>query len=70
MGQALRDKLGKRVRELRFLRGLKREELFLLLGFDNSYISKLEKGNINITLDKMEKIAEYFEISISELFDF
>lgn len=50
-------------------RKISREELSLNLGFDNSYISKLEKGNINITIDKLTIIADYFEIEIKDLFN-
>ena len=39
-----------------------------MLGFDNSYISKLEKGKINITIDKLSKIAKFFGVDIKELF--
>ena len=67
MSQEVRNKIAKRVQELRTSKSLKREELSLLLGFDNSYISKLEKGNINITIDKLDKIAKYFEVDIKEL---
>lgn len=67
MSQEIRNRIAKRVQELRTSKNLKREELSLLLGFDNSYISKLEKGNINITIDKLGKIAKYFEADIKEL---
>jgi len=67
MSQEVRNKIAKNVQELRTSKSLKREELSLLLGFDNSYISKLEKGNINITIDKLDKIAKYFEVDIKEL---
>lgn len=67
MSQEVRNKIAKSVQELRTSKSLKREELSLLLGFDNSYISKLEKGNINITIDKLDKIAKYFEVDIKEL---
>ena len=67
MSQEVRNKIAKSVQKLRTSKSLKREELSLLLGFDNSYISKLEKGNINITIDKLDKIAKYFEIDIKEL---
>ena len=62
MSQETRDILAKNIEKLRKKRGLRREELSLLLGFDNSYISKLEKSRINITLDKIEKIAKYFSV--------
>lgn len=63
-----REILAKNIIKLRTKRKLRREELSLLLGFDNSYISKLEKGKINITIDKLTKIADYFEVSAKDLF--
>lgn len=67
MSQEVRNKIAKSVQKLRTSKSLKMEELSLLLGFDNSYISKLEKGNINITIDKLDKIAKYFEVDIKDL---
>ena len=60
--------LADNVKSLREKKHLKREELSLLLGFDNSYISKIEKCRVNITIDKISKIAEYFEIEVKNLF--
>ena len=68
MSQDLRYKLSVNIKKLREVSNLKREELSLILGFDNSYISKLEKEKINITIDKIEQIAEYFNIKAYELF--
>lgn len=59
---------GKNVARLREKAKLTREELSLILGVDNSYVSKLEKGKINITIDKIEKIAKHFNINVSVLF--
>lgn len=70
MSQDIRNIIATNVSKLRVLRHLKREELSLLLGFDNSYISKLEKGKINITIDKLDKIASFFNVNIKELFNF
>ena len=67
MSQEVRNNIARNVSKLRISKNLKREELSLLLGFDNSYISKLEKGRINITIDKLDKIAKYFEVNIKEL---
>ena len=36
---------------------------------DNSYISKLERGNINVPIDVLQKIAEYFEVEVKDLFN-
>ena len=68
MSQEIRKTLATNVKQLREKSGLKKEKLSLLLEFDNSYISKLEKEKVNITIDRIEKIAEYFNISFNELF--
>lgn len=67
MSQEIRTILANNIKALRIKRKLKREELSLILGFDNSYISKLEKSRINITLDKLVKIAEFFETEVYKL---
>ena len=69
MSQEIRKILSENIKKLREKRGLKREQLALLLGFDNSYISKLEKGNVNITIDKIVKIANFFDTKVSDLLD-
>lgn len=60
--------LANNVKRLRSKLKIKREELSLALGFDNSYISKLEKGKINITIDKLSVIADYFNVGLVDLF--
>lgn len=67
MSQSIRNKIASNVKRLREKQGLKREELSLLLGVDNSYISKLEKSRINITIDKLEQLANIFKVGIIEL---
>ncbi len=61
MSQDIRQILANNVKNLRTQKKLSREELSLILGVDNSYVSKLEKCKINITLDKIEILANYFE---------
>jgi transcriptional regulator with XRE-family HTH domain len=68
MSQDLRKILATNVKKLREKSNLKKEKLSLLLEFDNSYISKLEKGRVNITIDKIQKIADFFEVNIKDLF--
>ena len=63
-----REILAKNITALRTKKNIRREELSLALGFDNSYISKLEKGKINITIDKLTLIADYFEVGVKDLF--
>ena len=59
MSQDIRQILANNIKNLRTQKKLSREELPLVLGVDNSYVSKLEKGKINITLDKIEMLANY-----------
>lgn len=63
-----KEKLAQNVRYYREKAGLTREALSLALGFENSYISKLERMNMNIGLDKLELIAKYFSIEVADLF--
>lgn len=59
--------IAKNVEKLRKEHKITKEKLSLSLGFDNSYISKLEKERINITIDKLDKIADYFGIESYQL---
>lgn len=64
MSQDIRQILANNIKNLRTQKKLSREESSLVLGVDNSYVSKLEKGKINITLDKIEMLANYFETEV------
>ena len=68
MSQYIRQILSDNIKNLRIQKKLSREELSLILGVDNSYISKLEKGKINITIDKIEMLANYFDTEVYMLF--
>ena len=69
MCHTARDIIAKNVRKYRELRGLKREGLSLLIDYDTSYISKLEKSKVNITIDTLETIANILEINLLKLFE-
>lgn len=67
MSQEIRQRIAINLKKYRQKLGITREELSLILGFDTSYISKLERKSINITIDRLQKIAGYFNIDIIEL---
>ena len=69
MSQVGRNKISHKVRELRGKVGLSREELSLRLNLDNSYISKLERERINISIDRLEDIANFFGVELKEFFE-
>lgn len=69
MNQSLRELVASNVKKYRIKLGYKREALSLLLGWDNSYISKLERGKVNITIDKLEALTNVLKINITDLFE-
>ncbi len=68
MNKNIKKKFGRNLRKIRKQKGVTQEEMSLCLGLDNSYIGKVENGNLNITIDKMILIADYFKINLAELF--
>ncbi len=65
----LANKLGKRIKELRNLKGISQEKFALKIGMDRTYFCTVESGKRNISLHNIEKIANGLNVSISELFD-
>lgn len=61
-------RFGKRIRELRLLKNISQEELGELAGLHRTYIGMIERGERNITLKNLEKIAKAFDMNIEEIF--
>ena len=59
---------GKRVSELRKEKGFSQEKLALESDIDRTYISDIEKGNRNVSLEIVNKISKTLDINISQLF--
>jgi transcriptional regulator with XRE-family HTH domain len=55
---------GKKVKQYRNARGISQDELSKLSGLSRGYLSKLEKGEKNISLLNIEKIAISLRIGI------
>ena len=66
----IQKQFGERVRELRKQKGFSQESLALACGLDRTYIGGVERGERNISLINIHKIAEAFKIHIKELFIF
>lgn len=60
---------GNAVREQRKLRGFSQEELSFRAGLHRTYIGMIERGEKNITLVNIEKIAKALNVNIKDLFD-
>ncbi|MDG2844474.1 helix-turn-helix transcriptional regulator [Vibrio parahaemolyticus] len=67
MNTKLAEAVGQRILKVRKSRGLSQEKLALLAEIDRSYMSRIERGKINITLEKLYKIAETLECDVKEL---
>lgn len=59
--------LGDQIRKERRKKNKTQEDLAQHLGVQRAVISKYETGAIAPTLDKIKKIAEYLDVSLSEL---
>jgi transcriptional regulator with XRE-family HTH domain len=58
---------GKKLKEERLKKGLSQEALALETGLDRSYVGGVERGERNISLINIIKLAETLGISPSEL---
>lgn len=55
--------IGTRIKELRELIGLSQDEFALKLNFKQSYISRIELGNVNCTLDILISLYQFYAIN-------
>lgn len=62
--------VGKRIRDIRKSKSLSQEQLGEKSGFHFTYIGGLERGERNISLSNLAKIAEALEVDIRDLFNF
>lgn len=60
---------GRRVRLLRKREGLSQEQLALRCGLDRTYIGGVERGERNISLVNIAKVARAIGLSLRDLFD-
>ncbi len=64
----IRGRFGKTVRSRRNKLGVSQEEFAYMCDLDRTYIGGIERGERNVSLVNIEKIAETLKISLSELF--
>lgn len=60
-------RFGRRVRELRRSKGLSQEGFAAECGLDRTYMGGIERGERNLALRNIERIADSLGISLSEL---
>ena len=67
---SIKEKFGKRLRELRKSKGFTQEQLAELVSIEPPNLSKIECGTHFPQPEKLEKIANALNIQISDLFEF
>ena len=65
---SIQEKLGKAIVLLRKEKGLSQESFAYDAGIDRRYMSDIENGKRNISLDILERISQKLGLKISELF--
>ncbi len=66
----IKEKLGKRICELRKKFNISQEELAEKLDISQKSLSKIETGRNFLTSETLEKLLSALDIKITELFDF
>ena len=66
---SIKDQVGIRIKQLRIAKGLSQEKLGLEVGLDRTYITSVENGKRNISIQNLEKIWSFFKLTPSQFFD-
>ena len=64
----IKKRFGKRIRDLRKQQGLSQEGLADAIGIHRTYIGAVERGEQNISIENIERIAKELNVSLSDLF--
>jgi transcriptional regulator with XRE-family HTH domain len=65
---SIQASLGRKVKELRLKNGISQEKLAVLAGLDRTYISSIEKGDRNVSILVVEKLAKALKVKPQDLF--
>jgi transcriptional regulator with XRE-family HTH domain len=66
--QAIRDRIGNNVKELRGRRGWSQQQLAELVGNTDKHIGQIERGEVNVTIDILTSIAAHLSVDVVRLF--
>ena len=70
MIEDIKQKIGKKIKELRIKEGYSQEELASYAKLHRTYISDIERGERNVSIENIEKIAKALKIELNELLNF
>jgi transcriptional regulator with XRE-family HTH domain len=66
-GQKFLIQLGKRIRGIRLEKGLSQVDVGIAMDNYGEQIGRIERGELNVTICTLKKIAEVLDIPLSEL---
>lgn len=66
-GMEIKKRFGLAVREKRNQLNVSQEELAMRIGADQGYVSRIESGQMNVTLETLEQIARALDVDPAEL---
>ncbi len=65
--QKTRKIFARNLKEIRVEQGLSQEELADIAGLHRTYVGSVERGERNISIDNMERLASALQIDIQDL---
>ncbi len=69
MRSTLRQRFGTRIRELRKASGFTQEEFADRCGYARTYMSRIETGGANVSLDAIDVLAHALKVPVAALFE-
>ena len=61
------QKLGKNIKKIRTLKGMSQGDICRALDMDRGYMSAIENGKKNITIQQLERLANALGVSVDKL---
>jgi transcriptional regulator with XRE-family HTH domain len=60
--------LGNHIKQLRIERKMSQRQFALMIGMDRTFLSTIESGHQNVSIDTLEKIAKGLGLTVADLF--
>ncbi|GAB3922942.1 helix-turn-helix transcriptional regulator [Mucilaginibacter myungsuensis] len=66
---SIKVKVGQRIRELRNELGISQEALANKAEIDRTYVTDVENGRRNISIENLEKLIDALQVQLKDFFD-
>lgn len=64
---SVREKLGKNIKKMRIKKSMSQGHICRAINMDRGYMSAIENGKKNITIQQLEKLAGALDVSVDKL---